>query len=70
MTGNKRVIFALLGSRERLETTELAVRVETFTTACQDLVSVCLMAHIPHNPVIGGRKDIMKRHCQLNRTKT
>lgn len=67
MTGNKGVIFALVGRWERLQATELAVCVETVATACKYLVAVCLMPHIPYEFVVGSRKHIVKSNRKLNR---
>ena len=53
------IIFALLGRGEWLQAAQLAVGVEPRTSSRQYLVAIGLVAHIPHDTVVGGIKYIM-----------
>ena len=39
---------------------------ELLTAACQNLMSVGLMPHVPHDAVIGCVEDIMQSHRQFH----
>ena len=68
MSATERVILALVRMRERLQTIQFAVRAELVTTPRQNLMSVCLVPHVPHNAVVRRVEHIMQRHRQLHHT--
>ena len=70
MATGKRVVLALRRRGEGLDAAQLSVGTELITTPRQNLMSVSLMAHIPHDSVFWGVKNIMKRNSYLNHTKT
>ena len=42
---------------------------KTLLPACQYLMAISLMAHIPNDPVERRIEHVMKRNCQLHRSK-
>ncbi len=66
MTGHKGVIFALVRIGETAKTSHFPIGMKTVATPGQQFVTVGLMPHIPHNPVIRGAEHIVQCHGQLD----
>ena len=66
VTDAEGVVLALLPAREAAHASQLAQRVHAVAPACEDLVRVGLVAHVPHQPVVGGVEHVVQRHCQLH----
>ena len=65
MSADKRVVFTLFRRGEGTYAVQLAVSAERFAPSRQYLVSVGLMAHIPHDAIIRRIIDIMQGNGQL-----
>jgi hypothetical protein len=65
MSAGEGVVFALVRRREWVKTVQLSVSIENIASSCKDFVSVSLMPYIPHNAVVGSRKDIMEGYGKL-----
>ena len=59
MTCLERVILTFAGIGKAAQATHLAIGRETIATACENLVSVSLMPHVPHQPVVGRVEHIV-----------
>ena len=70
MASTKGVVLALLDAREATDSTHLTIGWEEVTTTCDDLVGISLMAHVPHQLIVGGVIDVVKRNGELHHTKT
>ncbi len=68
MTRHERIILAFIRIWETAQAIELAVGMEIVAATRKQLMSVGLVPHIPHNPVVGGVEHIVKGNSQLNRT--
>ena len=68
MSTAERVVLTLVGVRERLQPVQPAVGAEQVAPTRQNLVSVGLMPHIPHNTVVRRVEHIMQRHRQFHHT--
>ena len=66
MSRRERIVLALLGVRESAQATQLAQGWERVASACQYLVRIGLMAHIPHQSVFGRIVHIVQRHDDLD----
>ena len=66
MAAGKGVILTFLWRGERLDATQLTVGTELFATTCQDLMTVCLMTHVPDDAVLWCVIDIMQGDSDLN----
>ena len=60
------VIFTLFGRGERLQSSQLAIGAEGVASAGQYLVTIGLVAHIPHYAVFRGVKHIVERHSYFH----
>ena len=56
--------------REPRQPLYLPHAVHAVTPAGEDFVRVGLMSHIPHDPVVGGIKDMVQRYRQLDDAQT
>ena len=63
----KGVVLAFAAPRKAGQTIQLAQTVHAVTPARQDLVRISLMAHVPHQSVVGRVENIVQRHCQFDR---
>ena len=63
---NKRIVFTLIRSGEGSHTVERTVSGETIPASSKNLMSVCLMAYVPHQIVGGGIHHVMQRNRELN----
>ena len=70
MSAGKRVIFAFFGRGEGHKSMQAAIGGETVFSSCQNLVSSCLMTHVPNDAVIGCVIHIMQRNGQFHHAKT
>ena len=66
MAAGKRIILTLRGRGEGLDATQLAVCTELLPTTSQDLMTVCLMSHIPYDTILWGVIDIVQRNSNLH----
>ena len=66
MAGYESIIFALAGIGETAEATHLAIGVEPVATAREYLVHIGLVAHIPHQAVVGRVKHIVQGHIDFD----
>ena len=69
MSAGKGVVFTLQWSRERTDAVKLSVGTEHLTSSCQNLMSVCLVAHIPNDSVVRGVIYVVECHCDFNHAK-
>ncbi|MPM75994.1 hypothetical protein SDC9_122989 [bioreactor metagenome] len=65
---HKRVVSALIGLWKSGKAAELPQSAEQLPAACQSLVDIALVAHVEHQPVIGGIEHPVDRHRQLHHT--
>jgi hypothetical protein len=70
MSADKRVVLALLGSGEGTDTAQFAIGIELLATARQNLVSIGLMTHIPHDAVLGCVEHVMKGYGKFYNAQT
>ena len=68
MSGNKGVVFALFGVWKTAQTVHLAVVLKGVAAACEHLVPVGLMTHVPHDSVVWGVEHIVQRNREINRS--
>ena len=66
VSARKRVVLALFRTRKRLYAVQLSVGAEAVTAPCQHLMAIRLMAHIPHDAVVGSAEHIVQRHGKLH----
>ena len=64
------VVFALHRRWERMQSAQLAVGGKLFATSRKNLMAVCLMAHIPHDAVLGRVENIVQSHCDFHHAET
>ena len=64
----KGVVFTFIAARKSGQATELAQAAHALASTGQYLVRIGLVPHIPYKPVIGRIKNVVQRHCQLDRT--
>ena len=69
MSRAKRVERRLIASREAAQPTIRADCGELVAPTRDNLMRVCLMAHVPHQLVVGRIKDIVEGKRQLHRAK-
>ena len=70
MSATEGVVFAFRRKRERLDAIQFTVGTETLTPACQNLMSVCLMAYIPNDSVVWRIEHIVQCYSKFNYTQT
>ena len=70
MAAGKRVILTFKGGGEGADAAQLTIRTELFASACQYLMAVCLMTHVPYDAVFRRVIDVVQRHRQLYNTQT
>ena len=63
----KGVVLTLAALREAAQTAELAQRVHALAATRQNFVRVGLVAHIPHQSVIGRVEHIVQSHREFHR---
>ena len=68
MSAGKRVVFAFHRCGERTDAVQLAVGVKLCAPSRQNLMSVGLMPHIPHDAVVGRVKHIVQCHREFHYT--
>ena len=68
VSARERVVRALVGRREGAYTAQLTVRTELLAATCEHLVAIGLMAHIPHQTIVGRVENVVKGHGQLDYT--
>ena len=68
MTCRERIVLALLRRGESAQAAQLAQGRERVASACQYLVRIGLMAHIPHQSVFGRVVHIVQGHDDLDGT--
>ena len=68
VTCDKRVVFALLRIWESAQPVVLTIVFKHIATACEYLMSVSLMSHVPYYAVVGRIEHIMQRHREVYRT--
>ena len=61
------VVFALAAGRKGREAAVLLDGVQQLAPSGQHLVRIRLMAHVPHQPVMGRIENVMQRDGQLDR---
>ena len=66
MTRRERIVLALLRCGESAQATQLAQGCERVASACQYLMGIGLMTHIPHQPVLGRVVHIVQGHDDLD----
>ncbi len=66
MADAKGVVRAFLAFREACQPASLAHTQHTLATTGENFVGVTLVAHIPHQPVVGGVVDVVQGDGQLN----
>ena len=66
MSGAEGVELRLVAAREAAEASVGAYGVEPLAAACDDLVSIGLMAHVPDELVVGGVEDIVEREGKFD----
>ena len=69
MSAAESVVLALVGVWERFQSVQFAVGAESVAPACENLMSVCLMPHVPHDAVVGCLEHIVQSHGQLHCSK-
>ena len=62
----KGVVLAFVAPGETRQAAQLAQRVHAIAPAGQDFVRVSLVAHVPHQAIVGGVKHIVQGHGQLH----
>src|SRR6266852_1167691 len=67
VASSERVVIRFVTTQETADAAILLNRRQQIATPGQNLVSVSLMAHIPHQPVMGRVERIMQRDRKLNR---
>ena len=67
MRGAEGVVRALLTSRKAGDAAMLAQASHAAAPPGQDLVSIGLMPHVPHQPVVRRVEHVVQRHGQLDR---
>ena len=60
------VVFALLRRGERHQSAQLSVRTESFSSPCQNFMSVGLVPDVPYDAVVRRVEHIVKSHCELH----
>ena len=70
MSRTERIVFAFGALGETIKAIGLPDLADAITAACQDLVRIGLMAHVPDQPVGRGVVDIMQRNGQFDHTET
>ena len=60
------VVFALKRRGERAQPFQFTVGAEAVSPSGENLVSVCLMAHIPHYAVVRRVEDVVQSHGELH----
>ena len=68
MSYTERIVFRFFPLRETRDTAEYTVAVEIITATGEDLVAIGLMTYIPHQLIVGGIENMMKRNRQLHYT--
>ena len=68
MAATEGVVFALVGMWKGLDPVEFSVGAEFVSATCQNLVSVGLVSHVPHDAVVGGIVDVVKGYRQFDDT--
>ena len=63
----KGVVDAFSALRKARDTAQLPQRVHAVASASQDLVRVGLVAHIPHQPILGRVEHMVQRHGEFDR---
>ena len=66
MRGAEGVVLALRALREAGQPAQLAQRAHALAPAGEDLVRIGLVAHVPHQPVIGRLEHVVQRDRQLD----
>ena len=66
MSGIEDIMLGFLCLGEAAHPAELSQSIETFSSSGEDLVDVCLMAHVPYYFVFRAVKDLVKGYGQLN----
>ena len=66
MPAYKRVVFALRRKREAADASFGPLGGEAVSSACQDLMGICLMAYIPDYAVARCIENIMESHNDFN----
>ena len=65
--GAKGVVRAFAAHRKARDAAQLAQRGHALAPTGEDFVRVGLVAHVPHDAVVGGVEDVVQRHRQLHR---
>ncbi len=65
MAGPENIVRTFLPAQKTAQSSELAKRRELLAPPADELVSIGLMAGVPHDPVFGGVKHVMQRQSQL-----
>ena len=68
MAAAEGVVFALVGVWEGFEAVEFSVGAEHVTAACQYLVGVSLMTHVPDDAVVGRIEHIVHGNGEFYRS--
>jgi len=67
MRGAEGVVLTFVASGKPAEPAELAQAAHALAPACQDLVRVGLMAHVPDQTVIRRAEHVVQGHRELHR---
>ena len=66
VSGDEGVVFALGRVGESAQSVQFANGVELFAATGENLVSVGLVPHVPHDAVVGGVEHVVQGHGQLD----
>ncbi len=66
MRGAEGVVLALFAPRKSGDAALLPQRAHAIAPPGEDLVAVRLVAHIPHDAILGRAEDVMQRDRELD----
>ena len=69
MACSKSIVFAFFHHRKTTDTMIFTIGMKLFSPACDNLMGVCLMSHIPYQFIVRSIKHIVNSHRQFHRPK-
>ena len=66
MTGAKRVVLRFIAAKKAADAAVLLDCRQLVSTARQNFVRVCLMAHVPNQTIVRSVEGVMQSHRQLD----